>query len=329
MHPIRPPTRCVTALLALLLLAPAALSAQTLTERLEVLTEDNARAYAGPALEGLASAMSTGLVRTADTHDILGFDVAVRASAARLPATASAFVPVLPASLEAMGRTYRDPYEIRDGREVTPTVVGAGDGVVLTPTGQLRSDMEAAGMDPSELDVAFPSGVDLPAVPFATLQGSVGLGLGTDVLFHGIPTITPHDDVGEVEAFGWGVKHRVTRWFPFPLEVAGYYGRQHLEVSEWGEAETEQYGLVASKRFGVVTLYGTGARESADLTVTYEPQGPLGTESGEGIEVGYERDGEYRFGGGLTFDLWAFRISADGHGGPEPTASAIFGLSVR
>jgi hypothetical protein len=49
--------------------------------------------------------------------------------------------------------------------------------------------------------------LDLPAVPFAIGQGTVGLPFGTELTLRLIPSMTPEDEIGAVSALGWGLKH--------------------------------------------------------------------------------------------------------------------------
>ena len=236
-NPVR---RAVVAAATLLpLLLPGALRAQGLAGSLADLARENAEPFVAPVFEGLGTALSSGFTQSASVHDQLGFDLGVRVVGALVPAEKETFTAVLPSSvtvtLGGTERTYTDPYAPEGGSLATATAVGPGQGIRAVPTGAFAADLEAAGEDPTSdrWAIPFPDGVDIPAIPFAVIQGSLGLGFNTDVTVRFIPEIDAHEDVGAVHTFGFGAKHEVTGWFPGPTPV---------DVSIGGGYQTSRVG---------------------------------------------------------------------------------------
>lgn len=325
---------------ALLLAAPSATGAQetSVLDALEALAEDNGSPYVEPLTVGLGIGLNTGFNPTAAVHDVLGFDLGVRVVGALVPDEMDFFEAIPPESFTFEGRTYDDPYAPRDGSLVTPSVTGPGEGrlgqgeaIVLEPQGQFRLDLIAAGENPDDYNIPFPEGFDIPAVPFAVIQGSVGIPLGTDLTVRFIPAAEIHEDVGDVEAFGFGIRHSVSQWIPAPLPVdlAVSFGWQDLSVGDYLDASGTNYGAVVSKDLGVITLYGAGSLMSADVDVTYTFEGMQGVPP-QTIRVSQELDTTTRFALGFNLDVLVLDLSAEyALGGEMDTLSGQVGFSFR
>lgn len=323
-----------------LLSAPEAARAQdtSVLDALEALAEENARLYVEPLTLGLGVGLNTGFNATAAVHEVLGFDVGVRVVGALVSDEMDFFQAIPPESFTFNGTTYEDPYAPAGGSLTTPSVTGPGDGrlgqgeaIVLEPQGDFRLALIAAGENPDDYNVPFPEGFDIPAVPFAVIQGSVGIPLGTDVTLRFIPAVEVHEDVGDVEAFGFGIRHSVSQWFPTPLPVdlAVTFGWQDLTVGEYLDASGTNYGAVVSKDLGVLALYGAGSLTSADVDVTYTFQGTEGIPP-QTIRLTEELDTETRFAVGLNLDVLILDLSAEyAFGGDMNTLSGQVGFSFR
>lgn len=125
--------------------APVAAQDSSLQDRFTRLAIDNARGYLMPVTEGLGHALTAGFAEAAHSHKVLGFDVGLRAMAATPPASAGTFQAVLPGSLEYDGISFENPYRSLSGSLETPSAVGKGDGIVLTPDGDFRAALLSNG----------------------------------------------------------------------------------------------------------------------------------------------------------------------------------------
>lgn len=288
-------------ILAVLTLAmpDRAAAAQGIEADLAGLALENAELFVQPLTRGLGFAMATGLFDGAKPLGQFGFDVGARVSAALPPTEAETFSAVLPSSIEwnrpGLGpKTYQNSYQARGGSSLTPTVVGAGKGVVLEPAGEFRSDLLLVGENPADYEIRFPEGLDIPGVPFLVFHASVGLGFGTELSFRFIPEIEVDQEVGGVRALGFSGRHAVSTWFssPIPIDVALVFGSQKLEVGDYIEASSTQYGVVAERGLGPLSLFVSGIARTAEVDISYSVENP-GDNPGlpqDGFEIAFHED---------------------------------------
>ena len=249
------------------------LLAQDISESLSTLNEENGKLYIGPLSMGLAAALNSGFYHTAAVHDVLGFDAGFRVMGSFVPEDLDTFVPVLPDTIEIEGRTFYQPYGPAGGSQrLSPTVTGTGEGVLLTPQGDFRDSLLALGENPAEYSIRFPQGFDIPIAPYAAIQGALGIPLGTELVLRFIPSFTPSDDVGSISMIGGAIKHSLDQWIwdEPPLNLALAFGFQHFKVGDYLDANSTQFSLIASKKLSVVTFYGAGTLENANLDISYE-----------------------------------------------------------
>lgn len=121
-----------------------------------------------------------------------------------------------------------------------------------------------------------------------------------------VPAVTPHEDIGEIKATGFGLKHTVPRWVPgFPVDVALFGGVQKFQVGDWLDADARTYGVIASKRLGALTAFGHVGNASAVVSVGYTFSNPDDNPGlpADGTRLGFDTEvpGGLRAGGGLTF----------------------------
>jgi len=312
------------------------LSAQDgdLGDRFASLAIDNAKGYVGPVAEGLGHALTAGFAQTARSHKLLGFDIGVRVMAALPSAARETFDAIVPTSVSYEGVTFTNPYASANGSLATPTAVGAGDGIVLVPQGNFRQAILLAGENPDDYTIEFPEGLDLPAVPFAIAQFSIGLPFSTEFTLRMVPAVTPDEEIGEIKATGFGVKHTVTHWLPtFPVDVAVFAGTQDFQVGDWLDANAVTYGVIASRSIGPLTAFGHVRRASADVSVGYTVDNPDDVPGlpADGTRLGFEANvpAAVRAGGGLTIRLIGLDITGEYTQGPQRVVSVKAGLSIR
>lgn len=315
----------------LLLHLPSSLAGQDIEEVLRGLTEGNARLYVQPITRGLGTAMNGGFVSGAGTHRLFEIDVGVRVVAARFTDDDTFFSPILPASVQFAGETFTNPYG--DPRP-SPTAVGDGSGTVFEPQGTFRDRILAEGADPSDFALRFPEGFDAPIAPFAVLQGTVGLVLGTDLVLRYVPSVDVDPDVGSIEAFGWGLKHSFDQYlFGLPFRLAGYVGWQDFDVGGYLHAESTTYGAVMDVGSGPVRLFGTVGLEESDLDVQYDFQNLLNNPAlpvtGTAIAFRESLARTTRYGGGLTLEAGFLRLSAEYARSEFETLSLLLGFALH
>lgn len=315
--------------------APASrLAAQDISESLSSLNEENGKLYIGPLSTGLAAALNSGFYHTADVHDVWGFDVGFRVMGSFVPDDLDTFIPVLPDSVVVDGSVFYDPYGPAGGSELlSPTVTGIGDGVSLSPQGEFRDSLLALGEDPADYVIRFPQGFDIPIAPYAAIQGALGIPLGTEVVFRFIPSFTPSDDVGSISMVGGAIKHSLDQWIwdaAPPLNLAVAFGFQHFKVGDYLDANSTQFSLIASKKLAVVTLYGAGTLENANLDISYEFEPDISADVPvelQRVEFRQETPNDATFKLGATLALGPVGLNAEYTVAARDvlTASLIFG----
>jgi hypothetical protein len=319
-------------------------------EEVETLAAENARAYLRPATEGLGHALTAGFAETAHSHRLFGFDLGVRVMASLPSQDAKMFTAILPESIEYAGVSFNNPYRSKNGNLETPTIMGPDDedahpGVVLTPNGSYRDALVANGENPEDYNIEFPAGLNLPAVPFALLQTSVGLPFDTEFTFRFIPSVTPTEDVGSIRAYGFGLKHTVSRWLPSaPVDVALFAGTQGFAVGETVTARANTYGMIVSRALGPLTAFAhvrsSSASVSMDYTIDYYDDEYNNEEysndnpglPADGTRIGFDTNlpSVVRAGGGLTIRVVGIALTGEYTTlGGQNTVSLKTGISVR
>jgi hypothetical protein len=165
---------------------------------------------------------------------------------------------------------------------------------------------------------------DVPMVPFAAPQASIGTVLGTSAVFRYIPEIDVPliditEDIGKFSWFGWGVQHNPGVFFPnpLPLDVSIGFFKQSLKLGTILEANTTAYGLTVSKTLGVglfnITPYAGYLIEKSTLHFAYDFTLDAGTAYQQTIPIDFELEGENksRITLGLSMKLLIFNINAD------------------
>jgi hypothetical protein len=303
-------------------------------EEIEYLARENAESYIRPAAEGLGHALTSGFAETALSHRLFGFDLGIRVMAALPSEAAKTFMAIVPESIEYRGFTFSDPYVPEGGSLETPTVMGDETAVVLTPHGDYRTALVANGEHPGDYNIYFPEGLSLPAVPFAVLQTSVGLPFDTEFTFRLVPPVTPTEDFGTIRAYGFGLKHTVTRWLPrAPVDVAVFAGTQQFGVGDELKVRASTYGMIVSRALGPLTAFahvrGADANVSIGYTIENYNDNPALPPEGTRIEFDTKVPSGMRAGGGLTLRIVGLALTGEYTAGPQNTVSVKTGISIR
>lgn len=285
-------------LLVLGLAAPTCLVAQTVADQIRSLSGENAERYAEPLARGLAHALAGGYMDRASVLPSLGFDLGVRVLGARPTREGRTFQPVIPDSVvfqhptTGQPQVYFDPFRSQDGATESPTIVGEGSGIVLVPDGDFEAALLQAGQDPADYRLAFPSGQSISVVPAMSFHGSLGIGMGTEVTMHFLPTVEILSEVGEVRSHGLTVSHSPTHWFSSPVDLlltAGYHeGRAGEEV----QVSALHYGGMGGVSAGPMSFFGGFLLRNASTDVNYRIENPDGLPGipADGVEVSFTSD---------------------------------------
>lgn len=176
---------------------------------------------------------------------------------------------------------------------------------------------------------------ELPALPLAVPQVTLGTVFGTQVAFRYLPEFDISPDLGKFKYTGFGIQHNPTMWFPFPIPInlsVGYF-TQSLEVGKVFKTSASMFGIFASKRFGPGALniepYLGFSMESSNIDVQYDVvyDTPTGS-SPATIKYTLEGENSTRITIGATLKLALLGLSVDYSLAKYNTVSASLNIKI-
>lgn len=196
--------------------------------------------YMQPAFEGFGYGLASGWYNTAKPHKVLGFDLSITVSAARVPTSAEFF-------------TFRnsDYTNVRydGGTSVNiPTMFGPNLGADDLP--------QLTFLDPDTgeevIRISAPTGLGVEedfmpfnAVPVPMAQIGIGLPKGFELKLRYVPEQTIEED-GNVSLFGIGVMHDIKQWLPgkklLPFDLSVFVGYTKLTSQVFIDKDLNQLG---------------------------------------------------------------------------------------
>ncbi len=203
-----------------------------------------------------------------------------------------------------------------------PTIVGSKtDNVKIEfKGGTYTANNETVNLPAQEVELTGVGGIleDLPLLPLAAPQLSVGTVYGTELAIRFLPSIKINDDLGEFSYFGIGVNHNVGQWIPTPIPVDISVGifTQSLKVGDFFKSSAFQFGVFAGKTFGAgvfsVSPYLGLSMESSSMEVSYDFKSstPAGDVT---VPIKFELEGEnsFRLRIGTSFNIAVLKIFVD------------------
>ncbi len=286
-------------LLILGLLFSSSLKAQSLDETLSKLSSTVGTAYVKPVISAFGSNLNSGWVSSLPSATILGFhfDLKVVAMGSFFSDDTKKFLTsgqfyfdnnqidaILNSSGYADGTPqYNAIYSAMQNRAFDvnfsgPTIIGKkSDFLKINFPGQtITASGQSYTVSSKDIDVTQVKGFldELPALPTATAQLTVGTVFGTNVSVRYTPDIDIQD-LGKFSYFGAGFVHNFGVWFPnpLPIDLAVGFFTQKLKVGSIFESKATQYGIYAAKTFGFIisiTPYVGLTTETSKTTVAYD-----------------------------------------------------------
>ncbi|MFC2082373.1 DUF6588 family protein [Bacteroidota bacterium] len=321
------------------------LNAQNLDETLDNLSSTAAQAYVAPVISAFGSNLNSGWV-SAVPSELIGFTLRIKvvgvgsffnddskrfSTSGDFRFTSSQVDRILqnetslsPGSLEYLA--IKDFILDRDWtvNMSGPTIVGSGDenfravfpGTTLSGAQFGSMDGEQIGEYAVEIEEVTGFLDELPALPQVAAQVTLGTVMGTNVAIRWFPDIEIQD-LGKFSFFGIGFIHNPSSWLnvPVPVDVGIGYFYQSMKVGDLFESSASQYGIFASKKFGMgisVTPYLGLTLETSETTLSYTyqfdtPAGPQDT------DFTLDLEGENSFGTtvGVAFQLAVINLFVD------------------
>lgn len=268
-----------------------------LKDAIEQLNSDNTRGYLEPFIHAFGSNLNAGIYRTAGLPKMgIHLYVGVIAMGAMIPEG---------------GRTYMGtpppPYPQTPVK--TASVFGDEGAVVDFGNG---------------LSYAFQDGqLSGDFAPLAVPHIEIGSIFGTVLKLRYAPPYDLGEDIGKLKFLGYGLQHNVSQYIPLmPVDLSVGFFKQSLDVGDDLLAlDALSYGIQASKRFSVLTLYGAMALESTSMDVSY-------TFEGEEISLALDTGTQFRLTVGAQLKLAILILSGDFSLSKYNTVSLGIGLGL-
>lgn len=327
-------------------------SSNSLEETLAKLTGSASKSYVAPITSAFGANLNSGWVHGAPSSKIFGIDISVGmvamgtffsdenktfSSSGSFRFDSSQADLLIPANITgSLRNTIRNEIRSKDF-DVSisgPTIVGSkNDSIRIVFPGAVIQ-----GQTLGQKTIILPvSGYleELPLLPLAAPQVSLGTVYGTSVSFRYLPEVEINSDLGKFKYFGFGIQHNPTMLLPFslPVNVSVGYFTQTMEVGKIFKSSASMFGVFASKRFGPGALniepYAGFSFESSKIDVSYDVvfDTPTGRQP---AVISYSLDGENsaRFTIGATLKLALFSVSVDYNMAKYNSVSGSFGIKI-
>lgn len=330
-------TATVARIVAVLSLLTYTLPAQDdIGKQLAKVAGQNAVSYLSPLLSGLGADLNSGFYHSADLHEVLGFDVGLKLSAALTTDADKSFDLVLPDQITYGGVTLHADVDYDKTISGSPTVLGENVGKEV----KVRS---TSAFVPLRGQTIFrtPQGFNLKGVPLIVPQASVGLPLGFEVVGRFIPTMTipPKafgEPMGKVNFTGFGLRHSIDQYIPLcPVDIAVHFMTQKLTISDNDDNKIfsgsgTAYGVEVSKCLALLTVYGGFQLEKSSWDIESYKYSDPSTNTTVQLQ-GFSVDGKNksRFHAGVRLLLLLVNIHADYSFAEQPVITAGLGVTLR
>ncbi|NVK52950.1 MAG: hypothetical protein HWD85_08450 [Flavobacteriaceae bacterium] len=316
------------------------------------------QAYFAPAMEGFIYGMNNGWYHTAKVHKVLGFDLTVGLSAAKVPSEKELF------NISALGLA-----SVSSTSPTASTFAGpnASTTFTVTKTVTINDPNSPANGQSRTVTANFdtPGGVtsDLPlnAVPAPVAQLNVGLPFKMEAMVRFFPETAIGDDGGSAKMLGLGLKKEITSWFGpldrLPLHVSLLASYTSMDVNyAFADANSGNFQManaaalfelrsytaqaIASLNFPFINIYGgigySSGKSNFKMTGTYKGEFTYneGGQSYTYTESLTPPNMDFEAGGmkttiGARISLWFLKIFADYTIQEYNTISAGVALSIR
>lgn len=325
--------RIVVLLCAVALIGVQFSAAQDLSARLGKLVGKNAVNYVKPIVQGWGADLNSGFYHSADLHDILGFDVQLKVSAARLLDEDKTY------DFEMPDQIIYNAFTLRAGTDYEKFVRAS---TAVGPKGETIVRTKSTSIVPNQEIVRLPGGYDLPISPLIVPQAAIGLPFGLEVIGRFIPTTTISSegtDIGKVNFLGFGVRHDIDQYIPAPLpiDIAVHFMTQKFNFKDANDnnlisASAMAYGVEASAKAFIFTLYGGFQLESSKFTIgpytaTYQEGTQTRTARVDAFDI--EGKNNSRFHAGVRLVLLIVNVHADYSFAQTPVITIGAGITLR
>jgi hypothetical protein len=171
---------------------------------------------------------------------------------------------------------------------------------------------------------AFPSGLDVERLPLAVPQVTLGALFGTEATVR-LMQMDLGDTFKQLKLMGYGVRHSISQYIPaFPIDLAAAVYMQQFKIGDIVDANALYYGVQASKKLSLLTLYGGIGISQSLMKIRYESD-----ITGDPVDIAFDLDtaGRLCATAGLCIDLGGLYLNADYNMGAQNILTAGLGFS--
>jgi hypothetical protein len=329
------PTKIALFTVFLVTLSIPLLAQDDLGKQLSKVAGTNAVSYISPLLSAWGADLNSGFYHSADLHDILGFDIGLKAGAVLVKDADKTFDFVMP---DHMSLTYQGiKYPLTAGSDYdkvihgSPTAVGDQAGIpVKVSSGFIVPQLRGQTI------FTTPPGFNMKYAPLVMPQAAVGLPFGLEVVGRFAPNISLPNDVGKVNFIGFGIRYSLDQHIPMiPVDIAIHFMTQKLTISDAKDnkilgASGTAYGVEVSKSLALFTLYGGFQIEKSKWDIeSYSYSDPSTATSLTIPGFSVEGRNTSRLHAGVRILLLIVNIHADYSLATQPVLTAGVGISFR
>ena len=173
-------------------------------------TKRLAQAYLKPLFKGLGVGLNSGWNNSANSKNLLRFDLRMGLTGAVVPPKDETF------DVTKIGLS-NNLRPTNPSQTISPTISGGSGNTQLTVYNSNDQALET---------FTLPKGTGIPLIPAPQLQGTIGLPRGIDFTLRAMPKINLGKDLGSIDLLGAGVKLEILPLISgtlntlFPLDIA-------------------------------------------------------------------------------------------------------------
>jgi hypothetical protein len=352
----------VLTLAMLLLFMAVTLSAQTLTESLEALSGSAGKAYTHPMVTSFGSDMNGGWFHKAPADTVYGWELEFGLVTMGTLFTdkdkdfdVSGSFRFTKAQAEEIAQAHStQPYfndlvsyiMSRDFllRIYGPTIIGPSydetdpntEIIAEFPEQTIVFDYQGLNQEILLSGDSVQTGVggllgDMPFLPLAAPQLSIGTFYGTKLSFRYLPDLEITPEIGKLNYIGYGIQHNPQVWIPaiVPFDVAVAFFTQSMDIGTIVKTSATSAGINISRTFGYkllsVTPYAGAAWEKSYMKFDYKyVTNSSETDAPEYLRIRFEAEGKNtsRITAGLNFRVGLVNLNADFNLAKYPSATA-------
>ena len=288
-------------LIASVLICFSTVHAQNQVEdAIKQMSEGNATGYLQPFLNGFSANLNSGFSGSAKVDNEFTIRIEAVAMASLLGEAQETFNALPPV-----------PYPQQ--RVKTATIFG---------------DQGAAVQGPEGLTYKFQNGqLNMDYFPLAVPQITIGNFYHTQLIFRFF-ALSTDSDVPDINLIGLGLRHGLSQYFDdLPVDLAAGFFFQNFKVGDIMNTSTIAVNGMASKEFGVFTIYGGAQYEYASMNLNYTFSGAATDEDSE-VDFNFTSDNFGRAFIGFNLNLKFMHLRTDINIGKVTAASASIGFGI-